>query len=434
MKKISLSVQITLVFLGVFIFTSILLGILITNGLEGIYINSIYEKLESEEKVLKQAKQLSNYQIEDGIAYIRYKSQKKSFSASDNISDFLDDNSIKLLINKAATQEEGTIRYVNLINDKTVYYIISNYQGFFEIQQEDIFIILTDEKMKIDMTKETTLQILLVSVIAFFLGYLIILLWVSKFIKDTKHIAGFLNKIVDNNYKTKLSTKRNDEIGNLVKNIEIMRNKIIKNEKQKQEIIQGVSHDLKTPIAIIQSYNEALKDNMCTKEEAITIIDRECKKLNNKITKLLHLTRLNYIDANNNISEKTVMKKLISEVVVLYNYQTKANIELLLEDIVFLGDKDSWTIVIENILDNAIRYANTIIRITLKENEFTIFNDNSHIEKTRLISIFNTYEKSFDGKFGLGLSIVKKTVEIFGFNITAHNIKDGVIFKILKNN
>ncbi len=432
MRKVGLSFQITLVFLVAFIVTSLLLGVLITNRLDEFYENSIYERLEAEGKALKQNQDLSDYQQAEGISYIKYISSEKSYSTSDNIDKFLDDESIKLLINKAATQDKTSARYVNIIGDDLIYYVILNYQGFYDIQQEDIFILVTDNQMKNTMVRETTIQILLVSIIAFFVGYLVILLWVFKLIKDTKKISGYLSKIGNSNYQTKLHTTRHDEIGELADNIELMRNKISKNEKQKQEIIQGVSHDLKTPIAIIQSYAEALKDGMCEAEEVAAITKRECNRLNDKVTKLLHLTRLNYVDISSINAGHTDMKKLIKDMISQYNFQTEADILVELSESSFFGDRESWRIVVENIIDNAIRYAKVKILITLSEDKLTIYNDGSHIDELQANSIFNAYEKSIDGKFGLGLSIVKKTVDLFGYGVKVANIDNGVVFIISK--
>ncbi|MBN2852532.1 MAG: HAMP domain-containing histidine kinase [Clostridia bacterium] len=430
MKKAGLSLQITMVFLVAFILTSVLLGVLITRRLDNVYENNVFESLEAEGKALKQSQRKTDYPLSENIAYISYISKELLFDTSGNIGDFLDENAVKLLINKAAVQEDSSKRYVNTVNGKVIYYVILHYQGFFDIQKDDVLIVLTDDTMKMKMVRETTLQILFVSLISFVLGYLIILFWVSRLVSDTKKITGFLNKMGDNHYKTEVITKRKDEIGDLVEHIEIMRNKIIRNEKQKQEIIQGISHDLKTPIAIIQSYAEALRDGMCEAKEVAAITEKESKRLNDKVTKLLHLTRLNYVDVKNRSFGSVRIDQLLNDLIISYHYQTEADIEMNLSEVSFTGDKESWLIAIENIMDNAIRYAKTKVRIELNENELSIYNDGSHIDERQLTNIFNAYEKSVDGKFGLGLSIVKRTVEMFGYHVEANNFDDGVIFKI----
>ncbi|MDD4189444.1 MAG: HAMP domain-containing sensor histidine kinase [Eubacteriales bacterium] len=432
MKKISLSFQITLVFLTAFILTSVLLGILITSRLDDVFVNNVYESLEADGRAMKQTSDISNFELSEGNALIRYYSDDKAYDASGNILEYLDDDSIKLIINKAALQETGSERYVNSINGKVIYYVVLNYGGFFNVQREDILIVLTDSQIKNAMVRETASQILLASLIAFVLGYLVILLWATRLVRDTKRISGTLDMIGDNHYLTKITSKRRDEIGDLASSIEAMRAKIIGNEKQKQEIIQGVSHDLKTPIAVIQSYAEALNDGVCAPKDVASITTRECERLNDKVTKLLQMTRLNYIEIGVRTPGSTKMHKLVSEIVSDYSYQTQALIETDLTETAFDGDEESWRIVLGNLLDNAVRYAKAKIRLTLKESGLAVYNDGSHINKDQLSSIFDAYEKGVDGKFGLGLSIVKRTAELFGYKVAAENLDDGVEFRIYR--
>jgi two-component system, OmpR family, sensor histidine kinase CssS len=430
MKKSSLSAQITFVFLASFIITSIILGIFITRRLDSIYENNVYERLEAEGKALKETQDISKFERANNISFIRYWSAENIYNTSDNINEFLEEDSVELLINKASAQNEISARYVNAINDKIIYYVILNYQGFFGIRSDDIFIILTDSSMKTGMVSDTALQIFIACLVAFALGYLVVLLWTTKLVRDTKRISNSLEIIGVNHYKTKVSTNRHDEMGELVNNIEAMRNKIIQHERNKQEIIQGVSHDLKTPIAIIHSYAEALEDGISNQAEATKIIKKECNRLNNKVTKLLDLTRLGYIDVNDKKLGKTNMDDMIRELVVLYSYQTKVDIKLDLSSVEFFGDRESWFIAIQNIMDNAIRYAKSKIIISVKENELIIYNDGKKIKEKHLSSIFDAFEKGDDGNSGLGLSIVKKTVELFGYEVKADNYNKGVQFII----
>ncbi len=59
-----------------------------------------------------------------------------------------------------------------------------------------------------------------------------------------------------------------------------------------------------------------------------------------------------------------------------------------------------------------------------------VYNDGEPIEKDRLDKLFKPYEKGNKGKFGLGLSIVKKVVETYGYSVTGENMNDGVVFRI----
>lgn len=430
MRKIKLSHQIAIIFLLSFIITSVLLDVFIIRRLDDVYEDSIFKRLESFGKSLRQKVDISSLEYNEDISYIIYNSFDSIYQSSDNIEDYISEYTAKLLINKVAIQEDHIIHYKNIADDHLIYYVVLNYQGFFGIQNDDIFIVMTDDTMKNQMVKNTTLQIIFACFIAFMIGYLIIILWVARLINDTKKISNELQIIGDNHYKTKIFTRRKDEIGDLVSSIELMRKMIIENEKNNQEIIQGVSHDLKTPIAIISSFAEALEDGICDKNEAVNAIERQCVRLNAKITQLLNLTRLEYIDINNKTVTNADIGEIIQELSNIYSLQTEAQIEMNISYAEFFGDRESWLIVIQNILDNAIRYAKSKIIINLNKDELTIFNDGKQVDTEKLSSIFDAYEKSDDGKFGLGLSIVKKTVELFGYDITAKNLDNGVLFKI----
>ena len=431
MKKLSLATQITIIFIAAFILTSLLLGVFITRRLDSLYENTVFEKLEAEGKAIRFAQNRKNYEPAESIAFIKYIKAENTYFASENIMPYIDDEAIGLLLGKAVTQTTNQSRYKNTIDGRQIYYVAFNYQGVLDLS-EDVLIVIADSSIKHDMIAATRMQIYFVCVIAFSLGYIIILIWITKFIDDTKKISFGLKKIGENHYKTKVTTKRKDEIGDLVDNIESMRRKIIENEQLRQEIIQGVSHDLKTPIALISSYAEAYEDGMCEADEMVEIAKKETKRLNAKVTKLLNLTRLGYIDTNVSTVGTTDMKSLLDELAGLYSYQNKINIRLDLSDAEFLGDKESWFICAQNILDNALRYAKNEIKIKLEPDRLTIANDGIKIDEKILPKIFNTYEKSADGKFGIGLSIVKRTVEIFGYEAKAENAEGGVRFLIIK--
>ena len=83
-------------------------------------------------------------------------------------------------------------------------------------------------------------------------------------------------------------------------------------------------------------------------------------------------------------------------------------------------------------VDNAVRYAKNEIVFTLSEDEWSIYNDGESIDPKFIPSIFSPYVKSHKGQYGLGMSIVSKTLKHFGYTITVENIDKGVIFKIKK--
>ena len=89
-----------------------------------------------------------------------------------------------------------------------------------------------------------------------------------------------------------------------------------------------------------------------------------------------------------------------------------------------------WEAIIDNILGNFIRYAKKKITITIKNNKIILYNDGENIDESLLNNIFTPYKKGVNGVFGLGLSIVDKTLNLLDYVISIENVKNGVKFII----
>ena len=61
-----------------------------------------------------------------------------------------------------------------------------------------------------------------------------------------------------------------------------------------------------------------------------------------------------------------------------------------------------------------------------------IFNDGEHIDKDKMEYLFKPYVRGVKGQFGLGLSIVEKTAHMYGYNVIANNLDNGVRFVFTK--
>ena len=98
----------------------------------------------------------------------------------------------------------------------------------------------------------------------------------------------------------------------------------------------------------------------------------------------------------------------------------------------FVGTVENWETILDNLLGNFIRYAATTIKITAKQNKLILYNDGDNIDNDFLEGIFTPFRKGIKGEFGLGLSIVKKTLNIMNYDIVINNEKKGVSFIITK--
>ena len=95
-----------------------------------------------------------------------------------------------------------------------------------------------------------------------------------------------------------------------------------------------------------------------------------------------------------------------------------------------MGSESIYIRLLKNMVDNATRYAKTKIIITLKNETLTFYNDGPAIEEKYIKDGFKPYEKGSRGQFGIGMSIVQKTFNKFGYALTVENVDQGVKFTI----
>lgn len=276
---------------------------------------------------------------------------------------------------------------------------------------------------------------LTVMVVGFF--FIILMIWVAGLIHPLNQIRNYIEKVKLGITPPELKINREDEIGELADALVAMRGELLKQEQTKEDMIHNISHDLKTPIATIKSYGESIKDGIYpydTLEKSVDVIIENADRLEKKVHSLLYLNRVEYLISQDSEGAKTSMKDVI-EMVILNIKVIKPDIEIITElsdEVFFDGLEEPWRVTVENIMENALRYAKSKIEIHLQDQELTIFNDGPCIDEERLRVLFKPYEKGQGGKFGLGLSIVAKVVQANRYEVSGENTSDGVIFRIYK--
>ena len=275
-----------------------------------------------------------------------------------------------------------------------------------------------------------------VNITFYILGGLIvlILLWVISLIRPLNQIRAYIDKIRMGE-KSELNIGRSDEIGEVAESIVSMNKELSEQQHIRDEMVQNISHDLKTPIATIKSYSESIKDGIYpygTLEQSVDVITENADRLEKKVYSLITFNKAGYlVDTNEgilNLKMNPIIEKAILGCSVLRNdVAFETNID---DDVYFHGEEEPWQVVVENLLDNALRYAKTKVIVNLQDNLLEVFNDGECMDKDRIDKLFKPYEKGTKGKFGLGLSIVKKVCDTYGYTVTGENMSNGVIFRI----
>lgn len=224
---------------------------------------------------------------------------------------------------------------------------------------------------------------------------------------------------------------REEELGYFVSIHDVSETEL--NNRLRNEFIENISHEFKTPMTIILGYVETLRlwDDLEqeTVERSLEVIDIEVNRLNAMVDQLLSLTKVNgEIDiTRTKINAVKVVKSVIGHFQSL-TYQSKVSIKLEYDDenIIVEGDHLLLINAITNIIDNAIKYTFEYDTINIKVHRvnedcvISIKDNGPGIQKTHLDRIFERFYRiekdrnSETGGTGLGLSITKNSIEKIG--------------------
>ena len=419
MKNLKLTGQLFLICILVIFVMIISLCIILPNTLRPIYEENIYNSLKHPLSIVRD--DLSGNSIDNEIAYIYVLSDQKIL-ISDNLSSIIAIKDIRELLTNI-TEDYGKFIY-----KRTTYYYNT------VIDNDVTKIAITNDSYINKMKTKIWENIITVVGIAFVIISLLLIIWSTRLVNRIKKLKDKIDNLNNDEYNHKLNNNYNDELHNLDIAIENMRVYLKEQEEYKNQMYQNISHDFKTPITVIKSYLEANEDGMETPENTLKIAKEQIEKLEIKVHSLLYLNKLNYIkDRKENLNEKYDVSITINDAINKLK-MTRPDIEFELvidkKSTMFRGSANMWEAIIDNILQNFTRYAKNKIKITVKNKKIILFNDGEHINENVLNNIFTPYEKGVKGVFGLGLSIVKKTLHLLNYDIMIENIKGGVRFTI----
>lgn len=244
--------------------------------------------------------------------------------------------------------------------------------------------------------------------------------------------------------------KKQNEIMSILESLEIMRQSLCDAEQRKNYFIMSISHDLRTPVAIIKGYTEAISDGIINNQndinDAITLIGSKTEQLEIMIDDLINFTKFN----NYELTE-TLKTESITELIKYFAKEMELSTNVFKRDIVCTIDiKDNILLPInkklvlralQNIYVNALRYTGDgdKIFITAVENKNNIIleikDTGCGISKKDLPHIFDLFYRSSNSRngknMGIGLSVVKSVIDVHGWSISVSSTKNiGTSFKI----
>lgn len=306
----------------------------------------------------------------------------------------------------------------------------------------------------------------------FYIGAMVIiivlsLIYTNMVSKPLVKINSTAKKMAGLDFSEKCSINSNDEIGNLActlnflsdnldsaltslkkvnKKLEVDIEKERRLERTRKDFVNAVSHELKTPINLIEGYAEGIKDNVFESENRdyyIDIIIDESKKMGDLVADMLNLSHLES-GIFKITREEFFVDKLIQPILKKFSVIIK-NKNIILEtkivhNIKVYADWNMIEQVITNFLTNAIRYTNAnghiIVLISKVDEKIVVSVENSgiNIPEDQIDKVWNNFyriDKSRNRKLGgtgLGLAIVKNILTLHGYKYGIKNTNIGVKF------
>ncbi len=246
-------------------------------------------------------------------------------------------------------------------------------------------------------------------------------------------------------------TEQSQQLRLLSEDLQNANKNLVFKDKQKDEFLDSVAHELRTPITAIRATSEILidDDEMPTeiKKEFLGNIISESDRLAEIINDILYLDKLEAGSVSLHIEEKNIIetyRKAAKPLIHLFEKRGLHHSEVnLLQNEIFHFDEMKMIQVFQNILGNALKFTNDLGMIQAKfqekdgELKISIFNTGKTIPEEDLEFIFEKFYQSQNQNIrkpvgsGLGLSICKKIIDAHGGKISAKNKEIGVTFEVV---
>ncbi len=317
--------------------------------------------------------------------------------------------------------ESVNVGEVKTINNEVVYFYVNS--------------IITPASSAIEVF---TILLIIITVASLIIAILISIYLSKRISKPLHKISYQAKELSAGNLDIEFSGKGYEEVENLADTLNYAIKEIKKSENLQREVVQNVSHELKTPLTLIKSYTELIDDyginNVEKTKKHTKIILEETEKLENLISDMIDLSKM-----QSKTLEYKITKFNLSESLEKFEeFYKSAHLEYEIEfsyskNCFVIADKVRIEQVIVNFLNNAINYSqkdNKKILVSLNRNlkekfiRFSVQDFGIGIAKEDKDLIFDRHFRSLSAKravvgSGVGLAIVK---EILNF----HKFKYGV--------
>jgi len=307
-------------------------------------------------------------------------------------------------------------------------------------------IIESNENSFADSINEGKVKAVLVVYFGFIVFCTIYLLYIEKSIyKPFNKLKGFAENIAKGNLDTPLEMDRNNVFGAFTESFDIMREEIKSSKrreyqvvKSKNEFVAALSHDIKTPLASIKAVSEVMQIKAKSEEELknIKIIENKAQQINKLVSNIFDFTLEELDELKVNVSEG--YSDEIIKIIKRADYFHKVIFHGEIPRVMINIDSFRLEQVIDNIIINSYKYANTEIQVSFqidnKQLQIYIMDFGPGAKDEELPLLYNKFfrgdgTKNIKGT-GLGLYICKYLMDKMQGDIDCYNEDVGFVVKL----
>ena len=324
--------------------------------------------------------------------------------------------------------------------------------GDYDVQDVDGYLVFYTYDLNAigRITHQVIYSKMIIYIISFIVCIMISLLISYILTRRIKKISQATLSIANNDFDIHLNEKAKDELGVLSHNINQMSQQlkttiqqlndeieyVKKLEGMRKEFIANFTHEIKTPLSIINGYIELIeagKDDL-KKQQYLSAIHQEIEHINQLIMAMLDLSRLESGKVELHKEDIDLEDLLMSIVETFAPILKKKHIHVVMGDEFphIQGDFKELKIVFQNFMSNAIKHTpqNGHIYIKYHQGILSFENEGKHLSHEQKEKIWDTYVSSDRQGTGLGLAICRSILELHGFQYDVCNSEKGVEFQI----
>ena len=275
-----------------------------------------------------------------------------------------------------------------------------------------------------------------------------------RVLKPFHTLSNYSTELAKGNLSRPMKEEKNKNFGKFVWGMDMLREtletnkkKELKLQKDKKTLILSISHDIKTPLSAIKLYSKALKEGIYDSEEkrmeALNGIEKNAQEIEKHVSDIVTASREDFLNLSVRMGE-LYLKDLINKIDILYEEKfSTLHVDFKIEEFdncLIKGDADRLEEVLQNILENAIKYGDgRYVNIKIDEEEnyklIQIASSGCSLKEEELPHLFESFYRGSNAEkkegSGLGLYIAKNLMKMMGGDVYVKTGNDEFIAVIV---